>query len=139
MFVCFLRCFGPPLHSLPRLLLPLLHACTTVEPLRRSSHTSPFMMRFQRASVLFLLSKCMAVGAADQASCVPLSGIVTGGQSADNTLDLDEIKVSMGVEMFHLSNPVVPAVAACSTGWVNNPRIPGSAYSYRSNAGSPDL
>ncbi|CAM9482619.1 unnamed protein product [Ectocarpus fasciculatus] len=73
------------------------------------------MMRFQRASVLFLLSS-VGAHAADEASCVPLSGIVTGGHSATNTLNLDEIKVSMSVEMFHLSNPVIPAVAACSTG-----------------------
>lgn len=74
--------------------------------------------------MLFLVSKAVAIGAVDQASCVPLSGIVTGGQIATNTLDLDEIKVSMSVEMFHLSNPVIPAVAECSTGWVNN-RGPG--------------
>lgn len=48
-------------------------------------------------------------------ACVPLSGIEADGDG-QTALNLDAIKLSMSVEIFDFSNPVIPTLAGCSSG-----------------------
>lgn len=47
-------------------------------------------------------------------SCVLLRGIEVDGDG-HTALNLDEIKLSMGVEIFDFSNPVIGTLAECSS------------------------
>ena len=48
-------------------------------------------------------------------SCVSLTGIEIDGDG-QTALNLEEIRSSMSVEIFDFSNPVIPTLAACSSG-----------------------
>ncbi|CAM9420198.1 unnamed protein product [Ectocarpus fasciculatus] len=58
---------------------------------------------------------CFSRASCSVSSCVPLNGIVEDGNGT-TTLNLDEIKASMSTEIFDFSNPVIPTLAACSSG-----------------------
>ncbi|CAM9684465.1 unnamed protein product [Ectocarpus sp. 12 AP-2014] len=74
------------------------------------------MVHYCHGVVLLLLARAVVSSPSPGPSCVPLNGIVDDGNATTTTLNLDEIKVSMNAEIFDFSNPVIPTLAACSSG-----------------------
>lgn len=68
-------------------------------------------MRYYHGVALVLLARVVD----STPSCVPLIGIEKDGDGTA-TLNLDEMKVSMELEVFDFNNAVVPALVACSSG-----------------------
>lgn len=70
-------------------------------------------MRYYHGMVLALLAPVVV---STTPSCVPLIGIEKDGDGTA-TLNLDDMRVSLELEVFDFNNAVVPALVACSSGW----------------------
>ncbi|CAM9338597.1 unnamed protein product [Ectocarpus sp. 8 AP-2014] len=69
-------------------------------------------MRYYHGMVLALLARVVV---STTPSCVPLIGIEKDGDGTA-TLNLDDMRVSLELEVFDFNNAVVPALVACSSG-----------------------